>query len=173
VRYCSLFLFYLGIGLTVLYSLRLFKLLYLPSNHYSGMTPSFSCSLTVKGPILWLIWLSIFQGTYFRFNCYSAPAFLGIEDKIVVCGVLILSLFLINVLVSFTSHTNTPFTNLCFTTTFLSSYTRGATMLQHTEVSAFHGGGMVYLPLLVKPFSLGSHFFIKLSLTLTFAFLIL
>lgn len=84
VSLCSLILFYLGIGLTVIYSLRLISLLYLPSVHLARLSCSLSCSLTVKAPIFWLFRLSIFQGTFFNFNCYSAPTLLCWEDKIVV-----------------------------------------------------------------------------------------
>jgi len=58
-------------------------------------------------------------------------------------------------------------------TSFLRSYTTAASKLHNTEVSAFHGGGFVYFPSLVTPFSLGSQFFNKLTLSLFIAFLIL
>lgn len=169
----SLSLFYLGIGLTVIYSLRLIKLLYIPSVHKARLSASFSCSLIVKAPIFWLFRLSILQGIYFNFNCYSTPALLSWEDKFVVWGVFITRLIISHLLANFNSISNTPFTYLCLTTSFLRHYTQSASKLHYTEVSAFHGGGLVYLPSLVTPFSLGSHFFNKLAITLFIAFLIL
>jgi len=80
----SLILFYLGIGLTVLYSLRLLRLLYWQAVHVARLSPSFSCCLSVKAPIFWLLRLSSFQGAFFSFNCYTTPAFLCFEDKIIV-----------------------------------------------------------------------------------------
>ena len=84
VRLFSLILFYLGIGLTVIYSLRLIKLIFLPTVHKASLSSSFSCSLTVKAPMLWLFRLSIFQGRVFNFNIYSSPSLLSWEDKCVV-----------------------------------------------------------------------------------------
>jgi len=75
------------------------------------------------------------------------------------------------------SHLNTyaptPFTHLCITTSFLSHQSQTASVLHNTEVSAFHGGGLVCLPSLASPISLGSQFINKLFLTLFIAFLIL
>lgn len=173
VRSCSLILFYLGIGLTVIYSFRLIKLLYVPSVHSTSLSSSFSCSMIVKAPILWLFRLSVFQGTFFNFNCLTTPALLSWEDKFIVFGVFITCFFIINILANYNSYSNTPFTYLSLTTSLLSHYTQTASKLHHTEVSAFHGGGLVYMPSLVTPFSLGSHFFNKLTLTLFIAFLIL
>lgn len=173
VSLCSLILFYLGIGLTVIYSLRLIKIIYLPSVHKASLSSSFSCSLIVKAPIFWLFRLSIFQGTWFDFNCYSTPALLSWEDKFLVWGVFIACFFISFILANFKSYSNTPFTYLSLTTSFLSHYTQTASKLQYTEVSAFHGGGLVYLPSLVSTFRLGSQIFNKLTLSLFVAFLIL
>lgn len=169
----SLSLFYLGIGLTVIYSLRLIILFYVPSVHKARLSTSYSCSLIIKAPIFWLFGLSVFQGTIFNFNCFFAPAILSWEDKLVVWGVFISCFFIIHILANFKSFSNTPFTYLCLTTSILCNTTQSASKIHYTEVSAFHGGGLVYLPSLVTPLSLGSHFFNKLTLTLFIAFLIL
>ena len=173
VRLCTIILFYLGIGLTVIYSLRLIKLIYVPSVHRSRLSASFSCSMTVKAPIFWLFRLSILQGTIFNLNCYSTPALQCWEDKFVVWGVFITSFIIIHNIDTFKTYSFTPFSYLCVSTSILSSYTQSASKIHYTEVSAFHGGGLVYLPSIVTPFSLGFHFFNKLSLTLFIAFLIL
>jgi len=173
VRSFSLMLFYLGIGLTVLYSLRLTKLLYFRSVTVSLLLHSFSCAFIVKGPILWLFRLSIVQGTFFNFNCYYSTAILCREDKFVVWGVIILRLFILSHLASSKAYTSTPFSNLCFTTSFLSYYAQSASKLNLTEVSSFHGVGLAYLPTLVAPLSLGAHFFRKVLLTLFRLFLVL
>jgi len=84
VRTTSLILFYLGIGLTVLYSFRLIRLFYLRSVHDTRMSLSFSCALITKAPMIWLFRLSIVQGTFFNFSCYSGPTLLALVDKFVV-----------------------------------------------------------------------------------------
>jgi len=48
-----------------------------------------------------------------------------------------------------------------------------ATKLQNTEVQAFHGCGLAFLPSLGNPFCVGSHFLNKLRLSLFVIILIL
>jgi len=169
VRFCSLVLFYAGIGLTVLYSLRLIKLLLVPSVHRARLSPSFSSSLTSKAPIFWLFGLSVFQGSYFNFNCFSAPSLLFTRDKFIVWGVGATSFFFLHLLSSYNKYTYTPFTYLCWGTTQIRTFNQAASKLHFTEVSEFHGGGLVSLPSLVKHFNLGSQFFNKLTFTLFIA----
>jgi len=173
VRCGSLFLFYFGIGLTVIYSLRLIKLLFFGSFHLCVVYTSFSCALTVKAPLFWLFRLSVIQGILFNLKRCTSPAILSFEDKFVVWGIIFTSLLVIIIISGFTTNINSPFANLCLTTSWLSQYSQCASKLHYTEVSAFHGGGLANLPSLVKPFSLGSHFFNKLSLSIFFAFLLL
>ena len=173
VRFISLILFYLGIGLTGLYCLRLIKLISMPTVHVGVLGSSFSCSLLVKAPIFWLFRLSVFQGTYFSFNCLSPSTILGSEDKFVVWGLFIASFLALRFLGSHDIYSNRPFTYLSHSTSFLSHCTQASSLLTNTEVSSFHGGGLANMPVLVKPLSLGSHFFNKLSLTLFLALLIL
>ena len=84
-----------------------------------------------------------------------------------------LRLIILSLLSSIIDYYSTPFTNLCFTTSFLRYYTQSASELLHTEVSSLHGVGMANLPSLVAPLSLGAHFFNKLTLALFSLFLIL
>jgi len=166
-------LFYFGIGLTVIYSLRLIKLFCEPSVHMALLSTSFSCSMTVKAPLFWLSRLSIFQGTFFNFNCCFGPAFLCYEDKLFIWGLLIVRLVRVSFLVSNTISKPRPFAYLCYTTSLLRLTSRAGSCFSYTEVSAFHGGGLVQMPSLVMPIGLGSHFFNKLTLTLFIAILML
>lgn len=79
-----MFTFYLGVGLTIIYSLRLAKLLFLTSSHMGSLTTSFSGSPLVMASMLYLFGLSILQGTTFDLNYSSTPAILGFLDKFVV-----------------------------------------------------------------------------------------
>jgi len=139
----------------------------------ASLSTSFSCSMLVKAPLFWLSRLSIFQGTFFNLTCFSRPALLCFEDKIFVWGVLILRLGSFGFLVSNTLPCTSPFSYLCYTTSLLRLTTRAGSSFSYTEVSAIHGGGLVQLPSLVMPISLGSHFFNKLTLTLFIAILML
>jgi len=129
--------------------------------------------MIVKAPMFWLSLLSIFQGAFFDLNCFSGPALLNLEDKILVWGVLFVGLLLVCILNPSNFPASRPFAYLCNTTSLLRRTTRAGSSFSYTENTAFHGGGLVQLPSLVMPISLGSHFFNKLTLTLFLAFLML
>jgi len=62
IRVVVLVLFYAGIGLTALYSLRLVSLLSSPVGHFHQGTCSGSLPLAVAFPLVFLLGLSVLQG---------------------------------------------------------------------------------------------------------------
>lgn len=173
VSICSLLLFYLGIGLTLVYSLRLSYTLLASSVHTAILSPSFSCSGLIKAPLFWLLLQTVLQGFVFNLNCYASPSFLSFEDKIVVWGLLLLSLFFRFWLVTTSTSSSAPYSYLGLTTSYLSNFSALVSQVSFTEVAAFQGGGLACLPSLLTPFRLGSHFLTKLTLILSFSFVLL
>lgn len=173
VNLLSLLLFYLGIGLTLVYSLRVTCSLILSSSHVTVLTQTFSCSSSIKGPMLWLVRLSCFQGYFFNLNCISPPSVLSKEDKIVVLGVLLVGILCSKVLFESAVSASAPLFCLNVATAGLSSLSILGAAVRHTEVSAFQGGGLAYLPSILTPISLGTHFISKLTIFLSFSFFLL
>lgn len=66
-----------------------------------------------------------------------------------------------------------PFTYLCLSTSVLGKATVIGSTLHFTEVSALQGGGLATLSSLLTPISVGSSFFIKLTIVLSFSFVLL
>ena len=173
VSLLSLLFFYLGIGLTLVYSLRLAYSFIVTVRHTAALSPTFSCSLPIKAPMYWLLRLSVIQGYLFDLNDFAPPAFLSLEDKLVVIGVLLASIVLGLGMVSCSASSHSPLLYLGVTSSYLSSLIGLVTPVHNTEVSAFHGGGLACLPSLLTPFRAGTHFFTKLTIILVFCFVLL
>ena len=169
----SLFTFYLGVGLTIIYSLRLAKSLFLTSSHMGRLSTSCSGPSWVMASMLYLFGLSILQGTTFDLNCSCNPAILGFLDKIMVWGVLLLRICFSQFLTRNDVIPCSPFTHLCLTTSFLRRSAVPTSVLHATEVQAFHGGGLALLPSLGSPVRVGSHLFNKFRLSLFVAVILL
>lgn len=172
VSTCSVLFFYLGIGLTLVYSLRMAVTLLEASRHTTPMSPTLSVSLSAKAPMYWLLSLSVIQGYIFNLNCFPCPSFLSFEDKLVVWGVLTASIVLSLCLVSGPTAAPSPFLYLGLSTSLLSNLTVVVSPVHFTEVAAIQGGGLACLPSLVAPFRLGSQFFTKLTIILSFCFVL-
>jgi len=173
VSACSLTLLYVGIGLTLSYSLRLSNLLFLSCYHTSVMAPAFSIPLAVKVPMFWLYRQSLIQGYFIRIFFLGQPTMLCYFDKFLVWGVAIVSISL-SVSHRFNNvNIQSPALNLCATTTLHSRLAGPISRLRFTEVRELQGGGLACMPSLLTPFSPGTHFFTKLSLVLSFSFILL
>lgn len=66
-----------------------------------------------------------------------------------------------------------PIAFLCFSTSFLSQFSVWAAGARLTELSAFHGCGLVNMPALGSPLRLGAQVFSKLRFALFFIFLVI
>lgn len=79
-----LILFYAGLGLTTLYSLRLFSLL--ASHQLQGVQLSCSCRLPlpVAAPLLFLFGLTLAQGSTLFAGSVALPLVVYSSDKLVV-----------------------------------------------------------------------------------------
>jgi len=173
VSLISLLFFYLGIGLTLVYSLRLAYTLIYTSTHITPLSPTFSSPLNAKAPMYWLLSLSVLQGYFFNLNCFACPSFQSFEDKLVVWGVLLVSFVLGLCLVLGPIAAPSPFLYLGYSTSLLCNLTVVVSPVHSTEVAAFQGCGLGCLHTLVTPIRLGSHFFTKLTVILSFCFVIL
>lgn len=91
----TLFLFYMGIGLTVLYSVRLVRGLIFSQRQLVSLTQLVSIHDYTKGPLLCILFQRVATGVVFDFNNYTFPSVLCLEDKILVYGVLAISLLLL------------------------------------------------------------------------------
>jgi len=170
---CSLLFFYLGIGLTLVYRLRLVYSLFFITRSTSCLTPTFSCSLLVRFPMFWLLALSVIQGHVFDLKCFGAPVLLSWEDKSIIYGVMLFSVFLRLRLITYSAATSSPFLYLGLATSFLRRATTTVRAVQYTEVSAIQGGGLACLVSLLGPLRLGTHFLTKLTIILSFACVVL
>lgn len=173
VNISSLLLFYLGIGLTLVYRLRLAVSFLVKSSHISILTPTFSCPLPVKLPMYWLLFQSVLQGYIFNLGCIVTPTILRFEDKLVVYGVLLIAIFIRLLLFTSTVSTASPFLYLGVTTSLMGFLSVLGSNVHSTEVPAFQGGGLACLPSMFTSLSLGNHFFTKLTIILSFSFILL
>lgn len=173
VSACSLLLIYVGIGLTLGYSLRLSHHLFVACYHTTVMAPAFSIPLAAKVPMFWLLSQRIIQGYFIRVFFLTQPSMLGLVDKLLVWGVAIVSLCLSVSLLLVDVKIPSAGLFLRDSTSYLSRLIGPISRLRFTEVPALQGGGLACAQSLLSPFSLGSHFFIKLSLVLSFSFILL
>jgi len=169
----SLVLFYVGIGLTLAYRLRLVAIILRSSYSSTASSPTLRSPLLVKVPSFWLLLLTIIEGFTFNQKIFAGPYFLRMEDKFVIFGVLCVSALarLRFRVVSAPSHS--PFFLLGLTTSFLRNITVQGTNVFSTEVSAFQGGGLACLPSLLNSIRPGTHFFAKLTVFLSLSFVLL
>jgi len=136
-----LILFYFGLALSLAYSLRFFQIL-VDSSHFSPLCfSSVSASWSCKGPVFGLVLCSVMHGSWCWSSLSTVPATLSLFDKAIVLLVQVatLCLFLANCppMLRFP----TPFTYLSLSSSYLSILSSGASTLQGSEVSAWHGAG--------------------------------
>jgi len=168
----SLLLFYLGIGLTLLYSLRLLLIFLLCMCYRPCTSCTGSVALPVKAPLFFLLRLTIRQGSLFNYNVLSLPRILSSIDILLVYGVLAFFLLITFMLIVNFGSTASPISGLCNLSFYTSRYSLLASKVVSTEVSAYHGGGLAYLPSLVSPLRISYHFHIKLCVLLIIIFVI-
>jgi len=171
-RLFCLFLFYVGIVLTVLYRFRLLRSLL-------GGSVSVVCSPTflarsnlIQEPMNWLVCCSLVQGAVFSMNTKLCLTFLSYSDKVFVLLVCCLSLLLGGMLDRVRPLPTLPLTSLKLITTYLSRSCSGSSSLLHTENSIVHGAGLGMLPSLLLPITLGGHVLPKLFCSLAAVFIL-
>jgi len=173
VNLFTLLLFYLGIGLTLVYRLRLAYTLWTSSGHSGPLTITFSSPQPIKAPLYWLLRLSVIQGYILDLSCFATPSLLRLEDKLLVWGVLLVSIVLGLCLSQCVGVSLSPFHYLSLNSSLLSSFSVFVGPVLSTEVSAFQGGGLAAASSLLKPFSLGRTFLSPLTLSLMLCFVLL
>jgi len=143
-------LFYVGLGLTFMYSLRLIAVLASPVGHFQGFSCSGSLPLVVAFPMIWLFGLSIVQGSALFAGLFTSTGVLSLSDKLLVWVVCCSAS--VNALVARVGLPEmvSPAYGLGVSTIFLSSLTPTSSLLFHTEVGAFQGGGLSLIPALAQ-----------------------
>lgn len=172
VCFFGLVLFYVGIGFTVIYRLRLCVLLFQSQGTIILFSPSISCPWPVKFPIFCLIRLSIVEGTIFNFNCSSYPVNIRCYDKIVVLGVLLTSVFCGLMLSSTPILQRAPLAYLSIATYVIRHQATTTSKFNYTEVSALHGLGLGNMPSLTGFTSFGTVFCGKIFIAFIFIFIL-
>lgn len=144
-------LFYTGIGLTLVYSLRLLSTVSGSRDGFCSFSPLLSVSWVVKLPLLFLSALTLLQICRSRILPLSSFGCVCFADNLLVLGVLVGSCFL-NYLVRPSTNTFTNPQSLCsYSTSGLSRSFEYLTLVQGTEIAMLQGYGLGYASALVSP----------------------
>jgi len=154
-------LFYAGLGLTLLYSLRLVFVLASPDCHFQVFSSSGSLPLAVAFPFFWLFLLSIVQGSTLFAGQFTSTVVLIASDKLVVWFVIFSATVIAAMAGAGKLVFVSPAYDLGVSTLFFSSITPTCSLLFHTEVCAFQGGGLSLLPALAQRWGLCSSLLAK------------
>lgn len=169
----SLILFYVGVALSVGYSVRFVVLV---SGTRFGAATSSSCTSlnsASKMPIAWLLCVSTVQGLVMTLSVSVHTTFLCWPDSLIiyVCASTGFVLgFKIQIL---TTSLPSPFSKLCIVTSVAGSFGVSGSKLQSTEVSALQGLGVAYLVPSLRWLTLDSALILKSLVVLSLVFLLL
>jgi len=166
-RVVFLVLFYAGLGLTLLYSLRLVTLLATSNGH--GL--SYSCSgrlpLPVSAPLLFLFITCLVQGEALFGGNVTAPLVVFSSDKFVVWAVFLCSFLYFFLLRGSSTVGVSPARRLGVSTLAFAYLSCPSRLLFQTEVVSLQGGGLGMLPSLARSSWLGSFTFAKAMVCLS------
>merc|ERR1711931_475513 len=150
-------LYYLGIGLTLIYCLRLCRLLLDGQSQAAYSCLKVTYPHSVADPMKCIAFQSIMSGWFFfDLTCGSFPSVLGWVDKIVVWLAFLSSLIIFYYLSGVCFCPSPPISMLSYTTYFYSSKAVLYSELIWLEDSSLQGLGLANFRLLFKPLSLGS-----------------
>jgi len=169
----SAMLFYVGIGLTAGYRLRLTLFLCGSLGHSPTLVVSFSLPLVVKVSLFWLALLSVVLG-YFLLRYHLWPTVvLCVVDKILVTVVAFVTVLVF--LSSGPCHAvcSDPFMGLVWMTFLQSRLLLPLNKVQLTEVRALQAGGIAVLPSSLLSVSVGSQLLAKGTLLLFVVFVLI
>jgi len=152
-----LVLYYLGIGMTLIYCLRLCRLLFDGQSQAAYTCLKVTYPRSVADPMKCIALQSIMSGwLFFDLTCGSFPAVLRWVDKIVVWLAFLASLVIFYYLSYVSFCPRPPISMLSNTTYLLSSKAMLASEFNLLEDSSLQGLGLANFRLLFKPLSLGS-----------------
>lgn len=140
--YLVLVLFYIGIILTLGYRLCLGRHLSVSVSLPRSLVCSFVASETIKGPMCWLLVLSVLQGYGFARFSYWPTTFVRALDTLLIWLLLLLTFFLREVLGSTSLFKPSHLVCLGTTTSCLPAFRPLVSNLVYTEVSGLHGAGL-------------------------------
>ena len=169
----SALLFYVGIGLTAGYRLRLILLLCGSLGHSPSLVVSFSLPLLVKVSLLWLVLLSVVLGCLIHRYLFLPTSVLSTVDKTIVMVVAFVTLLVFLSSGPCLAVGHDPFKGLVCLTFLQSRHLLPLNMVQLTEVSSLQAGGLGVLPSSLLSVSVGSHLLAKGTLFLFIVFVLI
>jgi len=140
--FATVFLFYVGIGVTILYCMRLIILLASPEGHFLLHSCSARAPRVVALPLLFLFSLSVLQGGFLFGGLVHLPPVFHFCDGLLIWGVWCIALLSFCLLREGVGVPSGPSAWLGAATLLLASWSAPGSKLHQTEVSAFHGGGL-------------------------------
>jgi len=152
----TLVLYYLGIGLTLLYCARLCQLLFKASSQVTYSSLRVVYPRTVADPLKCIAVQSILSGWFFfDLSCSSFPIILSWADKLLVWCIL-LSLLLVFYHFSESAFLSLPpISILSYPASFLSSKALAASKISWLEDSSLQGLGLAKISSVLSPSRLG------------------
>merc|ERR1712105_24665 len=166
LSFFSALLFYVGIGLTLCYRLRLTIVLCGSLGHSHSLLVSFSLPLVVKVALFWLGLLSVVLGCFLQRYLLFPTVVLCLVDKTIVMFFAIFIVILFLNIRPFSSLGYDPFLGLACMTRLQSRLLLPINFVQHTEVRALQAGGIAVLPSSLFSVSVGTHLLAKGTLFL-------
>jgi len=154
--FCTLVLYYLGIGLTLLYCVRLCQLLIKATSQASFTSLRVVYPRTVADPLKCIAAQSILSGWFFfDLSCSSFPTMLSWADKLLVWCILLSLLFFFYHFSESVFLSLPPISILSYPTSFLSSKTLAASKLSLLEEPSLQGLGLAKISSVFSPSRLG------------------
>jgi len=143
------FFFYIGIALTISYSLVLLRALAGHGTSPSVLIPRFGLSAFSRVPILWLSTLSVLTGSALFFQVTRIPSMLSWCDAILVYGYLIVGGVQGIASSRVPNWVCSPHLFLFASTSYFRCLTQPGSTFQATEVGCIHGFGLSVTPAVI------------------------
>merc|ERR1712212_620719 len=152
----TLVIYYLGIGLTLLYCVRLCQLLFKASSQVSYTSLRVVYPRTVVDPLKCIAVQSILSGWFFfDLSCSSFPTVLSWPDKLLVWCILLSLLFVFYHFSESAFLSLPPISILSYPTSFLSSKALAASKISCLEDSSLQVLGLANMRAVLSPSQLG------------------
>jgi len=173
LSFISALLFYVGIGLTLGYRLRLTLVLLGGLGHSPSLVVSFSLPLVVKVALFWLVLLSVVLGCFIQRYLLLPTVVLNLVDKAMVLFFAIFFVIIFLNIGTYQALGSDPFNGLVCLTFLQSRLLLPLNVLHHTEVRSLQAGGFAALPSSLLSVRVGSHLLAKGTLFLFIVFVLI
>jgi len=165
--------FYLGIGLTVIYSFRLRCQFLGSSLTHTVSVQSLPLTFSSLAPMAWLSFNGVVQGSVWSSLSTTLASTLSVLDKLFIIVVFLLFASAASSLVGHPSSIVSPSVFLTRCTRLFGSFSVPASSVYRTEVVLRTGGGLAGFPSLFSGFKPGAHFFVRNVVFLSLCFVLL